>query len=265
MRRPLVAGNWKLHGSKSEILQLLYKLIASSKEAVNVEIVVCPPFVYLEQVQRLLDGTRIFVGAQTVDVHEQGAFTGEISATMLKEMSCKYVIVGHSERRSCHFESDATVAEQFAGAQKKGIIPILCVGESLEERENGRAFEKITQQIQAVFDKLGSFAFNKAVVAYEPIWAIGTGKAATPALAQEMHAHIRSVIAEKDPESADLLRILYGGSVKSNNAAALFEQPDIDGALVGGASLDAEQFHQIFHQAILVTHDCCPVFLDNSE
>lgn len=208
-------------------------------------IVVCPPSVYLAHAQRLLDGSAVQLGAQNLHCEDQGAFTGEVSAPMLKDFDCRYVIVGHSERRTLFGETDSVVAGKCAAARKHGLVPILCVGESAEQREHGLTSEVVQRQLDAVLGTCGVELFEKAVIAYEPIWAIGTGNTATPAQAQEVHGFIRQHVASRDSGIAAQVKVLYGGSVKVDNASALASEPDIDGALVGGASLVAEQFFGI--------------------
>lgn len=241
MRRKLVAGNWKMHGSLADNEALLAGVIAGMAD-VKAGVAVCVPFPYLAQVQSKLAGTAIALGAQNMSQHAKGAFTGEVSASMLLDFGCKYVIVGHSERRSIYGETDAEVAEKFAAAQAAGLVPILCVGETLEEREGNITEQVVARQLDAVISKSGVAALANSVVAYEPVWAIGTGKTASPAQAQDVHAFIRGKIAGLDAGVADGLIIQYGGSVKGANAAELFSQPDIDGGLIGGASLAAEDF-----------------------
>jgi len=206
---------------------------------------VCPPFVYLWETARLLKSSSIALGAQSVCAEALGAFTGEVSAGMLKDVGCKYVLVGHSERRAIYKEDDALVARKFLAAQSQGLIPVLCVGETLEERERGQTMQVVSRQLAAVLDLAGASALRTAVIAYEPVWAIGTGKNATPAQAQEVHAYIRTAIAGRDAKIAADVRILYGGSVKAANAHELFAMPDVDGGLVGGASLKADEFLKI--------------------
>jgi triosephosphate isomerase (TIM) len=227
MRPRLVAGNWKMHGSRATNAALMEALIAA-----GVECAVCVPFPYLAQAAERLQGTRIALGAQTLSEHPQGAYTGEVSAAMLREFGCRYVLVGHSERRQIFGESDAQVAAKFVAAQGAGITPILCVGETLAEREAGRTQEVVARQLDAVRAK---GELGDAVVAYEPVWAIGTGRTATPQQAQEVHAFLRQRVTAAT-------RILYGGSVKADNAAAIFAQTDVDGGLIGGASLVAQDF-----------------------
>ena len=245
MRRPLIAGNWKMHGSRAENAELIEALLLGLPGQTPVEIAVCPPFVYLWETARLLKSSSIALGAQSVCAEALGAFTGEVSAGMLKDVGCKYVIVGHSERRAIYKEDDALVARKFLAAQSQGLIPVLCVGETLEERERGQTMQVVSRQLTAVLDLAGAAALRAAVIAYEPVWAIGTGKNATPAQAQEVHAHIRTAIAGRDAKIAADVRILYGGSVKAANARELFAMPDVDGGLIGGASLKAEEFLKI--------------------
>ena len=241
MRRKLIAGNWKMHGNLAENEALLSGVLAGMG-GVKAGVAVCVPFPYLAQVQAKLTGSAIAWGAQNLSQHAKGAFTGEVSAAMLKDFGCAYVIVGHSERRSLFGESDAVVAEKFAAAQAAGLTPILCVGETLEERESGVTEQVVGRQMDAVIGKCGVNALAKAVVAYEPVWAIGTGKTATPEQAQAVHAFIRGKVRALDAAVADGLIIQYGGSMKANNAAELLSQPDIDGGLIGGAALVAEDF-----------------------
>lgn len=246
MRKKLVAGNWKMHGSLAENAALLSAL----KPALSgIEAVVCVPFPYLAQAQSELAGSSIAWGAQNLSEHSKGAYTGEVSASMLRDFGCSYVIVGHSERRSLYGESDQQVAAKFIAAQAGGLVPILCVGESLEEREAGITEQVVARQLDAVISAAGIGALANAIVAYEPVWAIGTGKTASPEQAQAVHAFIRSKIAGLDAAIADALVIQYGGSVKAANAAELLAQPDIDGGLIGGASLVAEEFAAICQAA----------------
>ena len=245
MRRPLIAGNWKMHGSRAENAELIEALLLGLPGQTPVEIAVCPPSVYLWETGRLLKSSSIALGAQSVCAETLGAFTGEVSAAMLKDVGCKYVIVGHSERRAIYKEDDALVARKFLAAQSQGLIPILCVGETLEERERGQTMQVVSRQLTAVLDLAGVAALRAAVIAYEPVWAIGTGKNATPQQAQEVHAHIRTAVAARDAKIAADVRILYGGSVKAANARELFAMPDVDGGLVGGASLKADEFLKI--------------------
>ena len=239
MRKKLVAGNWKMHGSLAENAALLS---AIKPALAGIDAVVCVPFPYLAQAQSVLAGSSIAWGAQNVSEQAKGAFTGEVSAAMLLDFGCKYVIVGHSERRSLYGESDALVAGKYQAAQAAGLTPILCVGESLDERESGVTEAVVARQLDAVIDAAGVGSLAKAVVAYEPVWAIGTGKTASPQQAQAVHAFIRGKIAALDAGIANQLIIQYGGSVKAANAAELMAQPDIDGGLIGGASLVADEF-----------------------
>lgn len=241
MRRTLIAGNWKMNGSLAENDVLLNGLLAGMAE-VKADVAVCVPFPYLAQAQAKLAGSRIALGAQNLNPNPKGAFTGEVSAAMLKDFGCKYVIVGHSERRTLYGESDAIVADKYAAAQAAGLIPILCVGETLEEREAGVTEAVVARQIDAVLAKSGVASFARAVIAYEPVWAIGTGKTASPEQAQAVHAFIRAKIRALDASVAEALIIQYGGSMKAANAAELLAQPDIDGGLIGGASLVADEF-----------------------
>ena len=235
----LVAGNWKMHGSRASNAALLDALLKGLGQQKGVECAVCPPFPYLQQVSERLRGSSIAWGAQNVSEHPQGAYTGEVAAAMIKEFGCRYVIVGHSERRQLFGESDAQVAAKFAAVHAAGLAPILCVGETLAEREAGRTEEVVARQLDAVLKKDN---FGKAVLAYEPVWAIGTGRNATPEQAQEVHQFLR---ARLSPD----VRILYGGSVKPQNAAAIFRMRDVDGGLIGGASLVAQDFIDIVKAA----------------
>ena len=245
MRRPLVAGNWKMHGSRAETATLLDDLIQRQGAASTAEVAVCPPFVYLQEAARRLKESDIVLGAQNVCAEAVGAFTGEVSAAMLKDVGCRYVIVGHSERRALYHEDDKLVARKFVAVQSQKLTPILCVGETLEQRERGETEQVVARQLDAVIAVAGITAFADAVIAYEPVWAIGTGKNATPQQAQDVHAFIRGRISGRDAKIAAELRILYGGSVKAANAAELFEMPDVDGGLVGGASLRGDEFGRI--------------------
>jgi len=242
MRQSLVVGNWKMNGSVQKNQSLLESLKQGIGSVQHAEVAVCPPFVYLQQVSELLKGTVIGWGGQNLSQQEPGAFTGEVAASMLGDFGCKYVIVGHSERRALYGESDELVAEKFAKAQSVGLIPILCVGELLEQREAGETEKVVKRQLDAVINLQGVASLAKSVIAYEPVWAIGTGKTATPAQAQDVHAFIRGRIAQQDAGVAEKVQILYGGSVKGNNAVELFAMTDIDGGLIGGASLKADDF-----------------------
>lgn len=243
-RRPLVAGNWKMHGSRAENSALL-EAMTGQLDKLQAEVLVCPPFVYLAEIAGRLAGSRIAVGAQSLCAESIGAFTGEVSAGMLKDIGCQYVLVGHSERRSLFHEDNELVARKFVAAQSQGLIPVLCAGESLAQRQSEQTFDVIRAQLDAVLALAGIAAFARAIVAYEPVWAIGTGLTATPEQAQAVHAFIRKHLGAQDAQVADGLRILYGGSVKGSNAAELFAMADVDGGLVGGASLKAAEFLQI--------------------
>ena len=235
MRDRLVAGNWKMHGNRSANRALLDAILAGLGALRGAECAVCVPFPYLAEVAAQLKGSALALGAQNLSEHAQGAFTGEVSAAMLAELGCRYVIVGHSERRQLYGETDAVAAAKFKAAQAQGITPILCVGETLAEREQGRTEAVVARQLDAAISLNGKDAFRKAVVAYEPVWAIGTGRTATPQQAQAVHAFLRARLPAQT-------RLLYGGSVKKENAAQLFAQPDLDGGLIGGASLVAADF-----------------------
>ncbi len=249
MRHPLVMGNWKLNGSKHMVSELINGLRKELSTVVGCGVVIAPPVMYLDQAKHAISGSHIALGAQNVDVNLSGAFTGEVSADMLKDIGAKYIIIGHSERRTYHHESDEFVAKKFAVLKTAGLIPVLCIGETEAENEAGKTEEVCARQIDAVLETQGAAAFNNAIIAYEPIWAIGTGKSATPAQAQAVHKFIRSHIAKKDAAVAEQVIIQYGGSVNDKNAAELFAQPDIDGALVGGASLKADAFTVIVKAA----------------
>lgn len=214
------------------------------------EAVVCPPFVYLETISMLLRGTGVSLGAQTVSEHERGAYTGEVSVGMLADFGCRYVIVGHSERRALYGETDAVVAEKFSRVQSAGMVPILCVGETLAEREAGETEAVVARQVDAVIDRAGADSLSHGVIAYEPVWAIGTGRNASPRQANAVHEFIRDRVRALVPASADDMRIVYGGSVKSSNCEALFAMPEIDGGLIGGASLDPDEFLEILRAAV---------------
>lgn len=244
MRRSLVAANWKMNGQKAEVEILLDEFLRLPSQF-SCDVVICPPSLYLGQVQEKLAGSGIYLGAQNIHAADKGAYTGEISAPMLRDFDCRFVLVGHSERRELFAEGDQLVAEKFASAQASGLIPILCIGESQVQREAGETDARILQQLDAVIASNGIAAFTDAVVAYEPVWAIGSGLTATPEQAQAVHRLIRNRLSDLSQDVAESIRILYGGSVKAANAAALFAQQDIDGALVGGASLQAEEFMAI--------------------
>jgi triosephosphate isomerase len=241
MRRKIVAGNWKMHGDRA-FAAALVDAIASAPAPAGVERVVLPPFPFIAELVARFAGRGIAFGAQDASEHPKGAFTGEVSASMLNDIGARYTLVGHSERRQYHAESSDLVARKFVAAQAAGLVPILCVGETLAEREQGRTEAVIAAQLAPLFELAGAAALERAVVAYEPVWAIGTGLTATPEQAQAVHAFIRGEIAGRDAKIAGLLPILYGGSCKPDNAAALFSQADVDGGLIGGASLEAAGF-----------------------
>jgi triosephosphate isomerase len=244
-RRPLVVGNWKMNGTRASAKNLLAGILVGLPQDARAEVGVCVPFVHIPDIAELIANTPVLLGAQNVADQDEGAFTGEISAPMLREFGCTLATVGHSERRILYGESSALVAARYQKAMAHGITPILCVGETLEQREQDQTFAVIDEQMGAVFERAGVDSLRHAVIAYEPVWAIGTGRTATPEQAQEVHAYIRGIIAAKDPSIAEGLRILYGGSVKADNAGALFGMADVDGGLVGGASLDAKSFVSI--------------------
>lgn len=248
-RQPLVAANWKMNGTLHTIRPLLANIVNGVKNGVSAQVAVCPPYVYLDEVSRQLQDGGILLGAQNVSQHEAGAYTGEVSADMLKDYDCHFVIVGHSERRALYGETDDIVTGKFARVIASGLTPILCIGEYLQEREADETELVIARQLDTVIEKAGIPAFEQAVIAYEPVWAIGTGRTATPEQAQEVHAFIRLRLARHDERVADTIRILYGGSVKPDNAAELFTMADIDGGLIGGASMVAEDFVAICRAA----------------
>jgi len=245
MRVKFVAGNWKMNGNLATNRALLDELVGSVGRIAGVKFAVCPPYPYLAQVQQVLSGSGITWGAQDVSQFDSGAYTGEVSGAMLVDFGCRYVIVGHSERRTLFGDTSELVAEKFAAALKAGLTPILCVGETLREREAGSTETVVAAQLRAVLERNGVQSLAHAVVAYEPVWAIGTGKTASPQQAQAVHAFIRKSLATKDAAIAEKVQVLYGGSVKGANAAELFAMPDIDGGLIGGASLDARDFATI--------------------
>jgi triosephosphate isomerase (TIM) len=248
MRRKIVAGNWKMHGTRAESAALIDAIVGGLGDEA-IQCVLCPPFVYLHDAWRMLRSGAVALGAQNVCAETHGAFTGEVSAAMLKDVGCEYVLVGHSERRSLYGESNSLVARKFAAALSRGLVPILCVGEQLAEREEGRTHAVLGAQLDAVIDLCGAQSFAGAVLAYEPVWAIGTGRTATPEQAQETHRFIRQQLGSRDAKIAADLRILYGGSVKAGNARDLFAMPDVDGGLIGGASLKADEFLAIIAAA----------------
>lgn len=244
-RAGFVAGNWKMHGSLVRNQELLDAVVSGTRSLQNVSCVVCVPYPYIAQTQSVLEGSHVIWGGQNVSQYHHGAYTGEVSADMLADLGCQYVIVGHSERRTLFGEGNQVVAEKFRAAQERSITPILCVGETLAQRESDETEQVIAMQLDAVIDLAGIEALGQSVIAYEPVWAIGTGKTATPQQAQDVHKFIRSRIAVHGGGIAENIQILYGGSVKADNARELFTMPDIDGGLIGGASLVAAEFISI--------------------
>lgn len=242
IRSKLVVGNWKLNGSCEFVSGWVADIKSGLTRLNEVEIAVCPPFIYLQAMLGFLGDSKIVLGAQNVCDQDSGALTGEVSAPMLVDMGCHYVIVGHSERRQFFAETDEWVAQKFRAAQNSGLVPILCLGEHWKDREQGYTEAVVARQLDAVIDLLGVQSLSRAVIAYEPVWAIGTGKTATTEQAQQVHAYIRDRIAQQDAATAERVRILYGGSVKAGNAEDLFRQPDIDGGLIGAASLKGDEF-----------------------
>ncbi|MBI3284659.1 MAG: triose-phosphate isomerase [Burkholderiales bacterium] len=249
MRRTLIAGNWKMNGSLAANKALLAEIKAGLSDGGACDVLVCAPAPYLLQCAETLKGSKVVWGAQDVSAHEVGAFTGEVSSAMLMDCGCSYVIVGHSERRAYHGEGNEMVAQKTVQALKSGLVPVVCVGETLEQRENAQTEAVVSAQLQAVLDVLGVAALKKIVVAYEPVWAIGTGKTATPQMAQEVHAVLRRLLAAKDVVLAECVQILYGGSMKPENAKELLAMPDIDGGLIGGAALKSADFLAIIAAA----------------
>lgn len=245
MKNKLIIANWKMNGDISSNEQLLNKIIDFSENTVSTDIVICPPVIYFSQVKYLIEGSNIQLGAQNVCTKSKGAFTGETSVAMLNEFSCKYTLVGHSERRTLYKESEQEIAQKISLLVNAGQTPVFCIGETLEQRENNNTNTVIISQVKNIIDIVGLEVFKAVVIAYEPIWAIGTGKTASTEQAQEIHRLIRSYLNELDAELFNNTAILYGGSVNENNANELISQPDIDGFLVGGASLKAEAFEQI--------------------
>ena len=244
MRKTIIAGNWKMNASKDSVKSLIGGIL-SGMEGVNSEVLVCVPFPYLSQVELLIEGSNLKLGAQNININASGAFTGEISADMIKDFGAKHVIVGHSERRSLFGETSSIVAEKTKAALGSGLTPLLCVGESLEHRESGKTEAVVEEQINAVIELLGIDSFHNIIVAYEPVWAIGTGMTATPEQAQAVHLFIRNLLGESSENIAQKTPILYGGSMNAGNAVELISCPDIDGGLIGGAALKAEDFLQI--------------------
>ena len=247
MRQPLVAGNWKMNGSSESIRDLIDGLLSGLET--KAEVLVCPPSVYAQQVRELTADSIVKVGLQNASHELSGAFTGEISPLMVKDLGCEYVLIGHSERRSIYGETDEEVAAKFSALVDRGVVPVLCVGETLEERESGDTMNVVARQIETVLRAAGPERLANFVIAYEPVWAIGTGLTASPEQAQDVHAAIRELMAKHDQAMADRTRVLYGGSMKAANAAELMAQPDVDGGLVGGASLVAADFKAICHAA----------------
>lgn len=248
MRRKVVAGNWKMNGTRAQARELLDAIVAGMGEP-NAEVLICPPSLLLVELSDRYANQGLVFGGQDVSLHEEGAYTGELSARMWLDAGARYVLVGHSERRQYHHEGNDLVAKKFMAARRAGLVPVLCVGETLAQREAGQTEYVVQQQLEPVLRSGGPAAFENALLAYEPVWAIGTGKTASPEQAQEVHAFIRSEVASYDANIAGLLPILYGGSVKGANAAELFSQPDVDGGLVGGASLLADDFLKIIAAA----------------
>lgn len=243
----LVVGNWKMNTNRGSAEALVSAIAAGLDSEIRCGVVVCVPYVFLGQTQQQLTGSRIQLGAQNVSEYDSGAYTGEVSAAMLREFGCDLVLVGHSERRQLFHETDGQVVQKAIAAQSQNLLPVVCVGETLEQRESGQTDEVITGQVEAILS--ADVDLNRVVWAYEPVWAIGTGRTATPEQAQAVHALIRGLIAQRDSELAQKTEILYGGSVNAENAATLFEQPDINGGLIGGASLNAESFLTICRSA----------------
>ena len=251
MRKPVVMGNWKLNGTKSTVTDLIKAFREPANKAANVDVAICAPAIFIGMVESLATGSNLKWGSEDCDVHTTGAFTGELSPSMLKnEFNCTYAIVGHSERRGYHNESNEVVAGKFKAALDNGLTPVLCIGESEAEYDAGKTLDVCKAEIKAVIDLCGIEAFNNAIIAYEPIWAIGTGKTATPEIAQNVHKGIREFLKTFSAEVADGVRILYGGSCNAKTAPELFSQPDIDGGLIGGASLKAPDFTAIIEAAV---------------
>jgi len=244
MRRTIVAGNWKMNASKESVNKLILGILSGMSE-VRSEVVVCAPFPYLPQVEALITHSQVKLGAQNLNTNSSGAFTGEVSANMIKDFGARHVIVGHSERRNLYGETNSLVAEKVKAALENDLTPLLCVGESLEQRESAETETVVSEQINAVIDLVGIDAFRNIIIAYEPVWAIGTGKTASPEQAQEVHLFIRSLLRERNENIAQSTPILYGGSMNAGNARELIACADIDGGLIGGAALKAEDFLQI--------------------
>ena len=244
MRKTIIAGNWKMNASKASVKSLIDGIL-SGMEGINSEVLVCVPFPYMSQVESLIEGSNLKLGAQNININSSGAFTGEVSADMIKDFGAKHVIVGHSERRSLYGETSSVVAEKTKAALDAGLTPLLCVGESLEHREAGKTEAVVAEQINAVIELVGIESFDNIIIAYEPVWAIGTGMTATPEQAQAVHFFIRNLLGESSENIAQKTPILYGGSMNAGNAVELISCPDIDGGLIGGAALKAEDFLQI--------------------
>lgn len=249
MRGFLVAGNWKMNGSDAANRTLVAGIVAGAPGNGDVQLLVCPPFPYISSVAQQIEGSPVQLGAQNVSEHASGAFTGETAGSMLRDVGCNFVIIGHSERRALMGETSTMVADKFKAALDVGLKPILCVGETLEQREAGETEAVVDEQLTAVLDAVGIDGFGDAVIAYEPVWAIGTGVTASPEQAQDVHRHIREMLESRDAGVAAKIKILYGGSVKGDNAAGLFSNPDIDGGLIGGASLKSDDFLAIAEAA----------------
>ncbi|WP_392385136.1 triose-phosphate isomerase [Marinomonas primoryensis] len=247
IRQKIVAGNWKMNGSRESIVSLIGGLL--KMDGSSSEVVVVPSFPYLSQVNDLIDGSGVMLAAQNVSHELKGAYTGEVSASMLGDFGVKYVLLGHSERRSLYGETDDIVASKVTTVLGFGLVPMLCIGETLAERESGKTLDVCERQIQAVIDVVGIDAFERMTIAYEPVWAIGTGLSASAEQAQEIHQSIRAFLAKSSESISQKVQILYGGSVKASTSSALFKMPDVDGALVGGASLDAKEFIAIVKAA----------------
>ena len=249
MRRTLIAGNWKMNGSLASIGELMDGIKAGLGEVTNADLAVCPPAIYLMKVRAMIDDANIALGSQNVCDQASGAYTGELAPSMLLEAGCKYAIIGHSERRTLYGETDELVAKRYAMAVEAGLIPILCIGETLQEREDGITEVVVARQLDAIIETQGIDAIGKGVIAYEPVWAIGTGKSASPEQAQAVHAFIRAKLSALATHVSDKVQILYGGSMNAGNAAELLAQEDIDGGLIGGASLKPADFLAIAKSA----------------
>lgn len=254
MRKKFIIGNWKMYGNKASVKELLttlkFSMVNSSDK---VSCIVCPPYIFLAEAQALLQDSQIALAAQNMAAEKEGAYTGEIAAAMLSEFGCKYVLLGHSERRTYYSETDALIAKKFQLATESGLVPILCIGETLEQYQSKQTQAVLQRQIEKIL-ALGEAVLQKGILAYEPVWAIGTGISASPAQAQQTHQFLRQQVALHYPDLAQKLPILYGGSVKLDNAKALFEMPDIDGGLIGGASLRAHEFLQIYCDCVSITN-----------